>query len=454
MLATNAPLVCLHPSLDYCLEWYAARPRGSVVRLFPRDADKVSGRALDAAGVAANDHYWQQRWTHSLQTLAQELTQPTPLAPRWASRLCQQLRLSSEPTRTLTLLAAGYSRCLDSWGVSLQRAGQWPQAGLWFQRALELNPANLAAQINSEYNQRHQRGDHARLAHDWVEARFVDQSARFRSWTAAVEANGPVDEPTSLFTVGATLVGEGKYVQAARDFGRCADLAPDWLDASIGLAQIRVLLGDYQGAFSLASNLESSGKAKDDMDEAKIVSCRAAALKGLGRGQEAVAAVEGFAQEHHERAEVLSAAAQLYLQCGRFAPALALLDQLLAQSPNDPSLLLYKGSAEIGLAHFPDAIATLTKALTFAPASPAARINRAIACLRSGQLDAARDDYEELLQHFPNSPPVLFGLGEIAWRRQDTNAAIGLYERYLASTALGSDESKLVSARLKSLRGP
>ena len=56
----------------------------------------------------------------------------------------------------------------------MQRLGRWKEAGLWFQRALELKPDNLAARINLEYNQRHQRGDPARLAREAVEVQFAD----------------------------------------------------------------------------------------------------------------------------------------------------------------------------------------------------------------------------------------------------------------------------------------
>ncbi len=424
-LSTNAPLIYLHPSVDYCFEWFAERPEGSVVRLLPRRANEAPHQRLDAASAAANEHYWQQRWTNSLQALAAQMAQSANPTPEWAGRL----RLATEPNRTAVLLGAAYARCLDCWGVRLQRAGRGREAGVWFQRALDLDPASLAAQINLEYNQRRQRGDDTRLPREFVEARFTGQSGRYRAWTAAAEANGPFDEPTSLFSVAATMVGEGEYNLAAAEFARCAQLAPDWLDAGIGLAQIRVILGDYAGALQLAAGLDASKTVRDPMDEAKIVCCRAAALKGLGRGDEAGASVDGFARQHHERAEVLTAAAELYLQCERYGPAVELLDRLLEREPNDANLLLFKGSAELGLGRYVAAIETLTKALELAPSNPAARINRAIASLRAGRFDDARGDYEQLVGQFPNSVPVLYGLAEVAWHKGETNAAIALYKR-------------------------
>jgi tetratricopeptide (TPR) repeat protein len=129
-----------------------------------------------------------------------------------------------------------------------------------------------------------------------------------------------------------------------------------------------------------------------------------------------------------------------------------MLDQLLSREPNNPEFLQSKGIAHIGLWQYDAAIANLTRALSLDPSNPGARINRAIACFRAGQLDAARADYQELLKRFPNAFQVLFGLAEIASRKQDTNAAIEFYERYLANGVPESEEYNLVSYRLKRLQ--
>ena len=104
------------------------------------------------------------------------------------------------------------------------------------------------------------------------------------------------------------------------------------------------------------------------------------------------------------------------------------------------------------LSRYAAAITTLTAALALAPSNPVVRLNRAIASLRAGELDAAQADYEQLLQISPHSYKVVFGLGEIAWRRQDTNAAIRNYQLYLANTATNTPEATNVIARLKELR--
>jgi tetratricopeptide (TPR) repeat protein len=143
---------------------------------------------------------------------------------------------------------------------------------------------------------------------------------------------------------------------------------------------------------------------------------------------------------------------KLYLQCGQNALALAMLDQLLGREPNNAEFVVSKGIAQMGLGQYDAAIATLTRALSLDPSNPAARINRAISGLRAGHLDAARADYQELLKRFPNEFHVLYGLAEIAWREQDTNAAIEFSQRYLATGVPESAEYILVSYRLRRLQ--
>ena len=79
-------------------------------------------------------------------------------------------------------------------------------------------------------------------------------------------------------------------------------------------------------------------------------------------------------------------------------------------------------------------------------------MNRAIAHLQSGQLDAAQRDYDALQKLTPNVFRVLYGLGEIAFRRHDFPAAIKHYEAYLKYAPPDSDEAKQIAARLKQLK--
>ena len=78
---------------------------------------------------------------------------------------------------------------------------------------------------------------------------------------------------------------------------------------------------------------------------------------------------------------------------------------------------------------------------------------RAIAGYRSDKLDEAQKDYEFVQRQYPKLPQISYGLGEIAYRRKDTNTAIRNYETYLTNAPPSTTESKYVGERLAELKG-
>jgi tetratricopeptide (TPR) repeat protein len=107
---------------------------------------------------------------------------------------------------------------------------------------------------------------------------------------------------------------------------------------------------------------------------------------------------------------------------------------------------------------FAEAIEPLTKVLqmetnNFSKAHYLAQFMRAKAYLGLHKLEEAQADYEVLRQALPKEFPVYFDLGEIAYRRNDTNLAIREYELYKANapTNLTAD-LQMVNKRLAELK--
>jgi tetratricopeptide (TPR) repeat protein len=100
-----------------------------------------------------------------------------------------------------------------------------------------------------------------------------------------------------------------------------------------------------------------------------------------------------------------------------------------------------------------DATAAFTRVLAIQTNNTDARFNRALGYLDNDKLDAARADYRQLQQTLTNSFPVAYGLGEIAWRKHETNEAIRNYRIYLANANTNTAEATNVILRLRELEG-
>ncbi len=451
-LAGREALVCLSPGFGYYQEGYVDLPKGLEHYLVARPLEDLGVGILDATTAVANEHFWEDEWTNVLQALAEQGKAKTNATSEFGRSMLGRAWLAREQNLTATSLRNIYSRALDDWGVELQRLGDWRQAGVWFERAVELRPDNLAAQINLWYNERYQWGEKARLNLHEAESRFREQYGKYPTWGRVILEGGPVDEPTFLNETARVLLFEGNFRQAAVDYARCEELAPDWMEPKLWFAQNLVAIHYWDKALVETEKIQQSKEAMDGSKVAQLMFCRVSALQGLGRTNEATECMNGFVRAHHGENVVLATAVELCVRDRRFEAALALLDELLLREPNNPEWLSNKAYAQMAMARRKEAIESLTTAIALAPRNQVLRLNRALVLLASGLLDAALGDYEEVLQTAPNARPVLFGLGEIAWRKKDTAAAIKFCEEYLASGVPQSYEYGLVSNRLWVLR--
>jgi tetratricopeptide (TPR) repeat protein len=252
-----------------------------------------------------------------------------------------------------------------------------------------------------------------------------------------------------LFRVGRTLLDNRNVRQAAREFARCAELAPDWLEPRLWLAASYLSASDFARAFAEAENIQTSLPPRDGEQLSQLLFCRTTALQGLGRTVEANACLGDFLREHRQEDDLLSAAAELYSENARPEEALLLLNSLIQHKPDSPQFLVRKAFAQLQLSRCDDAIDSLTAALSFAP--PDTRLHRALASVLAGQFQAVRGDSQELLRAAGNTRNLLFGLGEIAWSKHDTNATIALYRQCLSSDTPGSSQYALVTKRLEQI---
>ena len=126
----------------------------------------------------------------------------------------------------------------------------------------------------------------------------------------------------------------------------------------------------------------------------------------------------------------------------------------MQRSPNNARALLNRGAIAIQIGQFSNAIQSLDHLLTLSPSNPPALLNRAIANLKTTNLDAAERDYQSLKVVMPKLPSVYFGLGEVAFQRNQKDVATGHYQEYLKLASTNSDERTLVIERLSQLQKP
>jgi tetratricopeptide (TPR) repeat protein len=455
--AKSNTICYLNPSFGYYFEVFYLEPHGLTYQLKTLPEATLLPPPLATNLIADNLNFWSQFTQNELVRLQQaprprDLSSPVNNPADW---LLMHLHEQSGFNPNVQLVENFYSRSLNYWGVELQRAGRLPAAAECFTDAQALNPDNVTAAINLDFNQALQTG--ATTVIDPQRA-TPDQFGKYRNWNAVMNANGPFDEP-SFIVANSILLAQGGYMrQAIAPFNRARQLAPDNLPVRLWLAQLYLFNHLPDPALeNLHDPLTHSfrfGLTESNSTEINFLAAAAHFQKNdLPPGIELL---ETEMARHPGDTTLLTSAAQAYFMHGLYTNALRVIDRRLAQTPDDPQWLFSQGYANLQLGRYNQAVTALTRVLDIATNDPTARFNRALAYLQSDRLNDARADYAALQSAYTNSFQVAFGLAEIAWRQHATNEAIRNYQLYLANAptnAANSVESKTVHERLTQLRG-
>ncbi len=452
MLAKTNELYYLHPSFGYYFEQFYLEPHGLVYKLKILPSDTLLPPLPDKNEIAGNEMFWSRAETRAFPPIERALAVPKPGSSRsWDKKWLTTLHAAQEQNLNAVVAGSFYSRSLNFWGVKMQRAGALVIAAAHFEMAEKLNPENVVAQINLQFNRSLQAGENVPVDLTKV---TLDQF-KLRSWDEVLDVDGPFDEPSFCMENGVVLAQGGLFRQAITPFTRVRQLVPDNLVARLWLGQL------YDSARLPDCALEAIQDVRGQPEKFSLTDTNKIQLTLIGAAAyfekkdpaRATQLLETEISRCPTNDALLAAATKFYLANGLFTNALAVIDRELQISPDDANWLFYKGCTYIQLRAYNDAIATLTRVLSIQKDNKDALYNRAIAYLNSGKLDEARADYKGLSQTVTNSYRIAYGLGEIAWRKHETNEAIRNYELYLAKANTNTDEAKMTVQRLRELKG-
>jgi tetratricopeptide (TPR) repeat protein len=452
-LAKTNDLYYLHPSFGYYFEEFYLEPHGMVYKMKTLPADTLLPPLPDKNLTDENEAFWSHAKTEVFAPIERAAAPEDPGAPQsLAEKIFARLHIEREPNVNAITAGAFYSRGLDFWAVELQRAGNLEKAAAHFETAQKLNPDNVIAQINLQFNQQLRARQTVSVDLSTV---TPDRFGKYRDWNAVMNENGPFDEPSYDFELGLLYANRNEmFRQAVAPLARVRELAPDYLPARLQLAASYLVSRLPDRALdALRAPLEQPEKfSLGETNETQLDLFAAAAYFQKNDTVTGIRLIETELSRHPTNDDLFVTAAQAYLAHGLFPNALSVINRKLEYAPDDPTWLFSKGYVSIQVKDYNTAISTLTRVLAIQTNNPQALFNRAIAYLQSDRLAEASADYTTLRQTYTNSVQVAYGLGEIAWRRHDTNEAIRNYETYLANAKTNTAEATNIIGRLKSLK--
>ncbi len=452
-LAKTNELYYLHPSFGYYFEQFYMEPHGLVYRLKTLPGDTLLPPLPDSDEIDANEAFWARAEMQAFQPIERALAAPRPEeSPSWGETMLGWLRVPQEPNWNAMVAGGFYSRGLNEWGVELQRAGNLAIAAEHFEMAQKLNPDNGVARINLQFNHNLQAGD--KVPVDLAKT-SLDQFGRYNSWSAVLDVGGPFDEPSFCFANGLVWVRNGFFRQALALFARVCQLEPDNLPAHFWLAQLYGFNRLPDRALKVIQDMRSQPEkfSLDETNQMQLTLIEAAAYfqkDDLARGTQLL---DREISRNPTNNALLVTATQFFVAKGLYTNALKVINSRLRDLPDDPDWLFSKSYVYLQLKDYDKAIPVLSQVLSQQADNHTALFNRAIAYLSAGKLDDALADYEKLNRTFTNSFRVDYGLGEIAWRKHETNNAIKYYKLYLANANTNTAEATNILQRLRQLEG-
>jgi tetratricopeptide (TPR) repeat protein len=253
-LSKDYEVLYLNSSFGYYFEEFYAEPEGLVYKLKSYDKNgPMLAPPLTSQEVAKNEDFWQKLDAEGLSSLKQAIQASGPESKfPLIQRIFDSLHLTKEKNYKTMFLGSYYSAAINCWGVTLQRLGRLNDAARYFELAQQLNPDNVSAQINSQFNKDLVAGKKPVIAPPKA---IEDKFGKHRDWTEVLKQDGPFDEPNFCHELGAIFARGGLYREAIQQFERVQSLNPEHTDSRLWLSQLYISTQRYSNALAAASKV-------------------------------------------------------------------------------------------------------------------------------------------------------------------------------------------------------
>jgi tetratricopeptide (TPR) repeat protein len=405
-LARSNTVFYVNPSFGYYFESIYQQPRGLLYEVAEFKTDDVEPPPLTAAQIAANHAFWAQAQP-LLERLVPAVQRKNPDA---------------------LFVGRAFSRALNSWGVALQRLGQFDEAAGLFQQAQAVNPDNFIAGINLSFNEGRRRGQVKPIQLDRAtEAKL----GGYGSWDPILMAHGSIDEPGLCLRLGQEYANNSLYRQAAQQFARVQALAPDNLPARLLLAEMYVEGQVPDKALEAIRQLRSPPTAQLLSVTNQLQLTRLEALAHFSKSQilarnfrDAVGAKQELqkaeavlvaAQKQYPQQDIwLETLAQIYWLSDELPKALATRDQQLQLAPGNVGVLLNKTAIYLKARDYAQAQAQLDHTLKVAPNHLGALLLQLNLHMENKAYDKAAAVVDKVLELDANNTQALLNRAAIA----------------------------------------
>ena len=428
-LSKTRQIFYLHPSFGYYFERFYPMPHKLVYEMKIYPTNSWLAPAMTTAKLAENQTFW------------------AAFQKDFVPAISPFLATSAEAKA----VGSYASRALDYWGVELQKAKRLDEANRAFADAIKLNPDNVAAHINQQFNANLRKGEIRPVKAD---EELEKKLGQFPDLPTALTWNGPFDEPNFCLRLGEILARGGNLRQSVQLFTRALELTPKSIEARLFLAKSMIELQQPDEALKMVHQLRDTQKTSVLTTNAELELLRVESLAHLAKNDLPTAEkiVTASVQANPKDENRLGILTQLYLDTRQYTNALKTVQKQLQISPQSTRALFIKAVLNMQLGQFSEAVTSLDQLLKLQPDNQSALLNRAIANLQSGKLDDSKRDYNALLEVAPkNTYQIYYGLAQVAERKKDRAAAIKNYKIYLKYAPAGGAEAIEVQKRLKAL---